>query len=1157
MGAISASDLALLRTEKNTQSAELKLYGWGRPVMWSGLVNDLSITRGAQTIVFDTGAMVGDFAFADIVGDLLVLFGASQSDDSIGKARLLSISGAAASGTVIIEWNDNIELSDGDTITIIHDFVLGPRFSHFTAAPTVFLKDGPGAVAGGAGIVYSDQNSEPPPLVIMGRHAVKDITAEVNAWWLTPTVVPGDVIAAYQFIGANDADTAKWNLANKGTNDLVDIGTPTWAQATGFTFDGSSDALDTNLDATEEMTVLIRYTAKPKNNQTDHLFGLNKAGSNWYMSLTKAAAGDWTLSMAIGGMGAPGGATRAQVLDNDYVVGVKANGGASVRWGGDWALVSGGQTFAATTEDLFIGGRNDGVGGLGINPWEGDIQAVVIYNRGLTDVEAAAIETDMLALTSDTPPPGFLYVDASQSQAVATGAALSTFAWTFTPSGATGIFEDAAAAQTWFFPDQTQADRYYLHCAVTDSNSKVGTGHRKFIADDPEASEGYTEFARSPISERKGQVPVQASIAITSPDLTDTAAIRPQVTWSDFPDGGMVIITKKTIYNTTQKEISFQSGVQYIDRLNIDYCGLILQENDTQDASAGGGENELRLQTLPDRFMYSLSLTGILLPAAWYQMQSDLMYVAALLFHLFKWHTTFAENIDLYFDWTDTTKRSAVEFWTEGSLLSKAVATAVQNGRLMIVTGTAQGEIHVEHSANLLTTLTERNALTTTLTLDDKDVTGVARTREKKEPTISQIFMEGGSSAGVMGSWTPFRSISQVVRIPNAPPPAPSFRQLMVADQTELNRMSGRYLDVLNAEIEEILLSFSGEYGGIFSPADQQWTNTGTEVFAAAKLSNLRGRTDLNSIRMVPMQVTRSFNNSTGRESVDVVFEVEAPQGLIGVTVPIVILPPDYTQNNDVSTDIGIPAASVPSQFFVTGDLTNGIEVFDPVTLTWSARNTGLSTNAKKVHWLTISPYWWMVNQNSDVENAILWIATEDGIYTSWDFGQSWLDRTPTDDEFPASFLPSGVGAKDFVWVSVDVYGITTIIDATIAIQGIYEDAGTWITVNGLSTDRGYTWTLVEEDAGGSNEIKGLGLMLDKDAAGHLFVAYWDGTAEELFVGKRTTALAVSGADESFAAATEAEIDAETYRLEIYTRRDPSVTNHDEVTFALGDFQKV
>ena len=559
MGAISAGDLTLLRTEKNTQSAELKVYGWGRPVMWSGLVNDLSIARGAQTVVYDTGAIVGDFAFADIVGDLLVLFGVSSGDDSIGKARLLSISGAAASGTIIIEWNDNIELSDGDTITVIHDFVLGPRFSHFTADPTVFLKDGPGAAAGGAGIIYSDQNSEPPPLVIMGRHAVKDITAEVNAWWLTDTVVPGDVIAAYQFIGANDADTARWNLANKGTNDLVDIGTPTWSQAAGFTFDGSSDALDTGIDAIEELTVLIRYTAKPENNQDDDIFGLVKAGSSWWFRFTKAAAGNWTLTMTIGGMLGPGTAARDQILDDDYVAGIKANGGAFIRWGGDWVQESAGQSFAVTTENLFIGGRNNGAGGLSVNPWEGDIQAVAIFNRGLTNVEAATIETDMLALTSATPPPGFLYVDASQTQPVATGASLSTFAWTFTPSGATGVFEDATASQTWFYPDQTQADRYYLHCAVTDSNSKVGLGHRKFIADDPEASIGYTEFARSPISERKGQVPVQCSLALTSPDITDTAAIRPQVDWDDFPDGGMVIITKKTTYNTTQKEITFRS----------------------------------------------------------------------------------------------------------------------------------------------------------------------------------------------------------------------------------------------------------------------------------------------------------------------------------------------------------------------------------------------------------------------------------------------------------------------------------------------------------------------------------------------------------------------------------------------------------------------
>lgn len=1168
MGSLSAGDLALLRTERETQYSELRLYGWGRPEMWTGLVNDGSIVRGAQTIVYNTGSLQGDFAYADIVGDLLVLFGTAQGDDSIGRARLLSISGTATAGTIIIEWNDQIELTDDDTITIIHDYVLGPRFPHFTSSPTAFLKDGPGAAAGGDGVVYTDQNSEPPPLVIMGSHAVKDIpvgnpVAPSSAWWLTDTVTPSDVVAVYQFVGAVDANAALINLANPGTNDLVAIGAPTWSQATGFTYT-AAQGHDTGITAIRDLTTTMRL----ENDVFGYAFGLSDAATNaqYYIRPRDISPGFIDMESRIGNRtrtdsaalgGAANGLTGTQpdIRPSDGLL--YQYGRWDIKSGAFVWLLSGTLTsFIATAETLYIGAANDNLGAVKASSFVGYVMAVAIYNRATTDAEQLEIDTAMGALTSSTPPPGFLYCDASQTQPVATGATNSSYAWTHTPSGAVGSFADATAAQTWFYPDPTQARRYYLHCAVADSNGKTGLGNRKFISDDPAASLGYTEFNLSPITERKGQISVRATVTPTSPDIASSTAIRPEIDWDDFPDEGTCIITKTTTYGSTQKEISFRDAVRYTDRLNIYYCGQIVSLTDSPDSSSGTGEIAMGLSTIPDRFMYSLSLTGVQSPSAWYQMQSDLMYVGGTLFHLLKYHTTFAENADLIFDWTDTVKRSAVEFWTEGPLLSKATTTALQNGRLMSVTGTATGELFVEHPTNLLTTLAARNAVTTVITLEDKDATGTIRVREIKETPTSQLYADGGISSGIMGSWSGVRSISQDVRIPHALPAAPSFRQLMVASQVELNQLTGRFLTVLNREIQEMTFTFSGEYSGLFSPAGQEWTNTGTEIFATSKQSNLRLTTDFNSLRMTPTQVTKTFDNTEGRETVSVTFEVEAPEGLIGRTVPIIELPPRYVPSTRAN-DIGIPTPPVPERIFVTGDKTNGVEILDPVALTWSARNDGLSTDAKKVHWLTVSPYWWLMNENSDSENAILWIATEDGIYTTKDFGRSWLNRTPTDAEFPGGFLPAGVGAADFIWVSADVYGITTDIDRIVAIQGIYDNSGTWLTINGLSTNRGYTWTLAEEDAGGSDEIKGLGLLLDMDSADHLFVNYLNVTDSELFVGKRTTALAVDGADESFAACTEAELNAETYRLELYTRRDPSVTNHDEVTFGFGEFQKV
>jgi hypothetical protein len=77
----------------------------------------------------------------------------------------------------------------------------------------------------------------------------------------------------------------------------------------------------------------------------------------------------------------------------------------------------------------------------------------------------------------------------------------------------------------------------------------------------------------------------------------------------------------------------------------------------------------------------------------------------------------------------------------------------------------------------------------------------------------------------------------------------------MLPTQTEANRLCGRILAVLNREKVEIDLTFAGIYREVFSPAGSQWTNTGTEIFAAGEITNLRGSTDLNSIRLIPRQV--------------------------------------------------------------------------------------------------------------------------------------------------------------------------------------------------------------------------------------------------------------------------------------------------------------
>jgi len=164
--------------------------------------------RGDRTITYDGGVMASNFAFADITAGVEVWFGSSAGAKDQGVRRLRSISGTAASGTIEIDWHDDVDLADNDHITIVHSWGPWPKYSWFTASGPTFKKDGPD------GTTYTDQNEEPPPLVIMSRNYAAESAATVTidasdsvavangatissyAWSFTPSSLAGVSIAS-------------------------------------------------------------------------------------------------------------------------------------------------------------------------------------------------------------------------------------------------------------------------------------------------------------------------------------------------------------------------------------------------------------------------------------------------------------------------------------------------------------------------------------------------------------------------------------------------------------------------------------------------------------------------------------------------------------------------------------------------------------------------------------------------------------------------------------------------------------------------------------------------------------------------------------------------------------------------------------------------
>ena len=81
-------------------------------------------------------------------------------------------------------------------------------------------------------------------------------------WWLAGGISAGNVVAAYQPKGAASLAASYVNLANPGTNNAAPGVAPTWATGTGWTFNGSTQWLNTGIQgsvAVLDGTLIVRY----------------------------------------------------------------------------------------------------------------------------------------------------------------------------------------------------------------------------------------------------------------------------------------------------------------------------------------------------------------------------------------------------------------------------------------------------------------------------------------------------------------------------------------------------------------------------------------------------------------------------------------------------------------------------------------------------------------------------------------------------------------------------------------------------------------------------------------------------------------------------------------------------------------------------------
>ena len=202
---LSPSDLAILHTQGHSTKLSLSIYQ--PPTLFSGLVNNASIARGARTIAFD-GATSG--TYANVYPNSIAYIGTSTGAMDVGRIRVRN-----ATGTYLtVAENSDIDWADNQFITVKDFIEISAIYPRIVPDPAnsenvIFYKD--------YDIPYSTQNSVLGTFVCMGSHRATDlVNGSVQLYWSASGTynVKGDTLTyLWEFGGAASGTST---VANPG-----------------------------------------------------------------------------------------------------------------------------------------------------------------------------------------------------------------------------------------------------------------------------------------------------------------------------------------------------------------------------------------------------------------------------------------------------------------------------------------------------------------------------------------------------------------------------------------------------------------------------------------------------------------------------------------------------------------------------------------------------------------------------------------------------------------------------------------------------------------------------------------------------------------------------------------------------------------------------
>lgn len=207
-------------------------------------------------------------------------------------------------------------------------------------------------------------------------------SSAASTWWDNNGAISG-CVAAYAAKGATSLAASYTNLTGNATYDAAPGVAPTWDTTGGWTFNGSSQYLLTNVVPAAAYSMIMRFSNRVTGEAACAVSGQNtRFGFDWSGAALIYYYGSGTTGRSV--TGNPSSGVVALCATQGYLNGLADGAPTPNIWSGTATQVAiGARNLNGTTRDTF--------GNL-------KVQALAIYSVTLTGTQVATITTAMQAL---------------------------------------------------------------------------------------------------------------------------------------------------------------------------------------------------------------------------------------------------------------------------------------------------------------------------------------------------------------------------------------------------------------------------------------------------------------------------------------------------------------------------------------------------------------------------------------------------------------------------------------------------------------------------------------------------------------------------------------------------------------------------------------